>query len=210
MSNTFYAPLSEHFPKEVERELRKGGALLTYIPVSEVITRLNRVVGVDRWSYTILNCERDAGDPDFAVAHVRLSVTFVDDTGERVVTKDGIGGQRIKRKKDGELLDLGDDMKGAVSDALKKAAQSLGIGLYLARSEEAMYLELEVVDDEPISQEHFLKLSTLISEMSADLRAKAFLHWDAVSSGKPFERQSVTRPLLEGMLAFIKQNRESV
>ena len=32
-------------------------------------------------------------------------------------------------------------MKGAVSDALKKAAQTLGVGLYLARSEDAMYAE---------------------------------------------------------------------
>ena len=48
--------LSEPFPSEVEKQLKKGGASLTYIPVSEVITRLNKVLGVDMWSYEIIKC----------------------------------------------------------------------------------------------------------------------------------------------------------
>ena len=206
MSNSFYASLSESFPKEVERELRKGGAVLTYIPVSEVITRLNRVVGVDRWSYSILACERDAGDPEFVFAHVRLSVTFVSDSGERVVSRDGLGGQRLKRKKDGELLDLGDDMKGAVSDALKKAAQSLGIGLYLARSEEAMYLD--DVSDDSISQDHFDKLVHLIDGLNEDVRQNTLRYWDTLGGGKPLDRVNVSRACLDSLLAHIKNQRE--
>ena len=61
--------LNEQFPKEVERQLKKGGASLTYIPVSEVISRLNKVFGFDGWSYEIVKCERDLLDPDFIVAH---------------------------------------------------------------------------------------------------------------------------------------------
>jgi hypothetical protein len=53
------------------------------------------------------------------------------------VTRDGVGGQTIKRKRDGGIVDLGDEYKGAVSDALKKAAQSFGVGLYLARGHSA-------------------------------------------------------------------------
>lgn len=122
LQTALYAP----FPKEVERQLDKGGVTLTYIPVSEVINRLNEVYGVDGWSYEIIKSERDTLDSDFIVAHVRLTI------GSTV--KDGIGGQKIKRTRDGGILDLGDEHKGAVSDALKKAAQSLGVGLYLARS----------------------------------------------------------------------------
>ena len=118
--------LSAPFPKELERSLDKGGVTLTYIPVSEVITRLNEVLGVFGWSYTIMKCDRDIVDPDFIVAHVRLKV------GEMI--KDGVGGQKIKRTRAGDILDLGDEYKGAVSDALKKAAQAFGVGLYLARS----------------------------------------------------------------------------
>jgi hypothetical protein len=121
--------LSKPFPREVERQLDKGGVTLTYIPVSEVIARLNDVFGPLGWSYTQISCDRDALDPDFLVAHVRMTV------GD--ITRDGVGGQKIKRMKSGDIVDLGDEYKGAVSDALKKAAQSFGVGLYLARGHSA-------------------------------------------------------------------------
>lgn len=139
---SIYKELSERFPAEMERELRKGSTTLTYIPVSEVIARMNKVIGIDKWSSTVIKVERDAIDPDFIVAHVRVTVEFPD---ENFVTKDGFGGQKIKRTKSGEIVDLGDEYKGAVSDAFKKACQMLGVGLYLARSEDA----LEVEDDSP-------------------------------------------------------------
>lgn len=126
MASELSDALSAPFPKEVERHLDKGGTSLTYIPVSEVIARLNEVLGVFGWCYTLEQCKRDATDPDFLVAHVRMTVG---DT-----TRDGVGGQKIKRTRAGEIVDLGDEYKGAVSDALKKAAQSFGVGLYLARS----------------------------------------------------------------------------
>ena len=46
MSNEIYQLLSEQFPQEMERTLNKGGASLTYIPVSEVVNRMNKVIGV--------------------------------------------------------------------------------------------------------------------------------------------------------------------
>ena len=64
--------------------------------------------------------------------------------------------------RNGDILDLGDEMKGAVSDALKKAAQHFGVGLYLARSEESMHLEYaEEQAVSPISSEHFDRLGEL-------------------------------------------------
>jgi len=170
--NDIQASLNEPFPKEVERQLKKGGTSLTYIPVSEVISRLNKVLGFDGWAYEIIKCERDALDPEFIVAHVRLSVLSKDDFIN--VVKDGFGGQKIKRTKAGDIVDLGDEFKGAVSDALKKAAQALGIGLYLARSEEAMEIEAEVSIDPMIEElwEQFVSLSKgLTSEMKTKLNS---------------------------------------
>ena len=202
------AQLSEPFPVEVERQLRKGGASLTYIPVSEVITRLNKVLGVDMWSYRIVDCRRDALDPDFIVAHVELTATFVptDSAPTITVTRAGIGGQKIKRTKQGEIVDLGDEMKGAVSDALKKAAQHLGVGLYLARSEEALYLEqAEDVAEQPISEEHFDKLRSILNSLPAAEIERAKEHWLSISNGQPFSQENVTRQLLEAMLTFVKE-----
>lgn len=129
MDSELSTALSAPFPKEVEKQLDKGGATLTYIPVSEVIVRLNDVFGPLGWSYTLVKCKRDVLDPDFLVAHVSMTV------GD--ITRDGVGGQKIKRTRAGDILDLGDEYKGAVSDALKKAAQSFGVGLYLARGHSA-------------------------------------------------------------------------
>ena len=41
-----YQLLTEPFPQEMEKKLNKGGTSLTYIPVSEVINRLNKIIGV--------------------------------------------------------------------------------------------------------------------------------------------------------------------
>lgn len=187
------AMLNEPFPQEVERQLKKSGTYLTYIPVSEVITRLNKVLGFDGWSYQIIKCERDALDPDFIVAHVRLDV-HPDRDGYSMVTKDGFGGQKIKRTKNGDIVDLGDEFKGAVSDALKKAAQALGVGLYLARTEEALML-----DDEPATSmqalpqveqkqdvsplyESFISLRKSLDETGVEAIRK---FWAEFSGGRP-------------------------
>ena len=128
----------------MERTLNIGGTKLIYIPVSEVINRLNKILGVNNWSMTVIKCDRDATDIDFVVAHVRLQYT----SPNGVVVRDGIGGQKIKRTKQGSIVDLGNEFKGAISDALKKAAQTLGVGLYLARSEDAIEIE-NVIDSQP-------------------------------------------------------------
>ena len=199
--------LSEPFPKEVERELRKGGAYLTYIPVSEVITRLNKVLGVDMWSYEVLSCYRDTLDPDFVVAHVRLTANFVptDNAPSIKVVKDGIGGQKIKRTKSGEIVDLGDEMKGAVSDALKKAAQHLGVGLYLARSEESIALES---GSDPISPEYFEKLRALLNGLSTEQRNIMMSFWKTISEGTEFLNENVTQDRLNNLLAKAKSLKE--
>lgn len=206
---SIYESLYEVFPKEVERTLSKGGARLTYIPVSEVITRLNKVMGVDMWSYQIVSCERDALDPDFVTAHVRLTARFVPTENAPMleVSRDGVGGQKIKRTKKGDIVDLGDEMKGAVSDALKKAAQSFGIGLYLARSEEALYLDNAEDETDAISEEYFNKLRSVLNSLPQEDIEKAKGLWANISGDVPFVRENVTRAHLETMLEFAKQAR---
>ena len=176
--------LSAPFPKEVEQTLKKGGASLTYIPVSEVITRLNKVIGVNNWSSSILSCQRDTLDPDFVVAHVALTAVIDGQT----IHKEGIGGQKIKRTKSGDIVDLGDEMKGAVSDALKKAAQQLGVGLYLARSEDALSIEeheqVEASRDPEIRQmwDQFVAASRTLSAEAKKVLAE---RWSEYADGGP-------------------------
>lgn len=103
--------------------LRKGGATLTYVPAPEVVDRLNAVWGVGSWSYT---CDVVHLDKQCVVVKGRL----VAPSGAVV---EQFGGQEIKYRRDSEVpVDLGDEFKGAASDAFKKAAQHFGVGLYLA------------------------------------------------------------------------------
>ena len=123
------------FDKSVEAAMTKGGTSLTYIPVSEVIHRLNEVLAYN-WGYTVVSCQRDALDPEYVVAHVSMKVYNGGPDNIEPAVREGYGGVKIKRTRDGGLVDLGDEYKGAVSDALKKAAQAFGVGLYLARHED--------------------------------------------------------------------------
>jgi recombination DNA repair RAD52 pathway protein len=186
MNSNIMQQLSEPFPREVERQLKKGGTSLTYIPVSEVINRLNKVLGFDAWSYEIIKCERDALDPDFIVAHVRMTVYPGSDKFVSV-TKDGFGGQKIKRTKQGDIVDLGDEFKGAVSDALKKAAQALGVGLYLARSEEAIDIE-EAMSITPQEQERLDKweqFAGLAKSLNTEQKTELNDFWEDHAGGRP-------------------------
>jgi hypothetical protein len=205
MTNT-YQQLTEPFHPEVERTITKSGTSLTYIPVSEVINRLNKVLGVDKWSMQVIKCERDAIDPDFVVAHVRIDWYYSDGIG--YVSREGIGGQKIKRNKQGGIVDLGDEFKGAISDALKKAAQTLGVGLYLARTDDAIEIE-QVMEatveaeaapkSEPTPWDQFISLSkALTKEQKETLRES----WSSFSGGKPTPtKETATQGDVEFLIA---------
>jgi recombination DNA repair RAD52 pathway protein len=204
MSTEIIRQLSEPFAPEMERTMSKGGTRLTYIPVSEVINRLNKVLGVDKWSFEIMSCLRDAIDPDYVVAHVRL--TWNPDE-HAYVQRDGFGGQKIKRTKQGDIVDLGDEMKGAVSDALKKAAQTLGVGLYLARSDEAMDIEEAMessalqpeIDTELLSK--WDKFTSIVKSFTDDQKATLNTFWSESSGGKPKPtKATATHEMLDALI----------
>ena len=206
-NNGIYQNLSEPFPAEMERTITKSGTQLLYIPVSEVINRLNKVLGVDNWSFQIVRCERDSHDPEFVVAHVRITVN----TEHGWIERDGFGGQKIKRNKQGAIVDLGDEFKGAISDALKKAAQTLGVGLYLARSEDAIEIE-QAIDSEAevramqsnVSPEISAKWESFMSiakSLSAENRDKLNEYWASYSNNKPKpKKETVTETDLDKLI----------
>ena len=176
-----YQQLTEPFPQEMERSLNKGGANLTYIPVSEVINRLNKVVGVDKWSYSVKSWQQLG---NAIVAHVTLIAEIEGNT----VTRDGVGGQKIKMTKQGEPLDIGDEVKGAVSDALKKAAQAFGVGLYLARSEDAMEIEQVIeaaANIDPEAEKVWVDFVAISKKLSVEQRDALTAFWSTYSNNSP-------------------------
>lgn len=176
--------LEAEFPEAVLKTVQKGSANLLYIPVAEVIQRMNNVLGVENWSTQVINVWRDQIDTAYVVAHVRLTA-LIDGKG---VVRDGFGGVKIKMSGKGGPVDLGDEYKGAVSDALKKACQTLGVGLYLARSEEAIYADEETPQVDPETEQLFDNLKGHSRKLDDAGKQALNEFWNNYGKGKPKPR----------------------
>ena len=122
-----YAQLSSPF--DVTFNDVRGGVEVTFVSGEQVVTRLNRVLGVSGWSFRILRHAIHAeADEVWALGEL------VAEIDGKTVTRQQFGSQKIKRSRStGAPLDLGFDLKGASTDAMKKCASWLGVGLYLSR-----------------------------------------------------------------------------
>jgi hypothetical protein len=135
MSTAIYQQLSAHFDQHHSRDGGRGEKLI-YVTGEQVISRLNDVLGMD-WDFTIREHGINA-EADECWALGRLTIYLP----ERTTTREQFGSQKLKRsRKDGNPLDLGFDLKGAATDALKKCASLVGVGLYLYDKEELKELE---------------------------------------------------------------------
>jgi hypothetical protein len=126
-SASTYAQLSTPF--DVTFTDVRGGVQITFISGEQVVSRLNEVLGVSGWSFRILRHEIHAeADEVWALGEL------VAEIDGKTVTRQQFGSQKIKRSRStGVPLDLGFDLKGASTDAMKKCASWLGVGLYLSR-----------------------------------------------------------------------------
>lgn len=106
----------------LKNRLGRGGKVFTYVDIHFVTAMLNAVFFLD-WNWEILSHEVDKTENQVIVKG-RLTVKFADG---RVVVKEAFGSSEVKRLKTGDCVDLADDLKGAASDGLKKAASLLGI-----------------------------------------------------------------------------------
>lgn len=120
--STEYEKLTKHFDKT----FRKPGTTIDYLTGEQIVTRLNEELGWDGWAFEIV----DHGyhlDSDAVWVKGRLTA------GGKV--KEQFGGQAHNRNKQGQIIDVGNDLKGAATDALKKCATLIGVGLYMAEKE---------------------------------------------------------------------------
>jgi hypothetical protein len=119
------APFSHTF-----RDVR-GQVALEYITGEQCVSRLNEVLGVDAWSFSVLQHGiHDQADEVWVLGQLEAFM------GERRIVRQQFGSNKLRRRReDRQILDIGFDMKAAATDSLKKCAQSLGVALYLARKD---------------------------------------------------------------------------
>lgn len=120
------------------RDLR-GGVELEYITGEQATTRLNEVLGFENWSFRIIEHGIHAeADECWALGELTVFVPAQDANHweTRTLIRQQFGSQKIKRSRSsGTPLDIGFDLKGAGTDALKKCASLVGVGLYLWKKE---------------------------------------------------------------------------
>jgi recombination DNA repair RAD52 pathway protein len=109
-------------PEQIKQREGNFGRMLDYIEGHAVIQRLNDAFDA-QWSFAILHHEV-LNETDEAIVLGELKADGV--------VKTQFGSSRITRNRQtGEMVSLADDYKSAGTDALKKCATLLGVGLHL-------------------------------------------------------------------------------
>ena len=110
-------------PQYIKKRKGRGGREFDYVEFNYVAGRLNAAFAF-KWDVEIMDKVIDTKGNQIAM-WIRLTVHFLDGTKAH---KDAWGSAEIKRGTgDGSIVDLGDDLKAAQSDGIKKAASMLGI-----------------------------------------------------------------------------------
>ncbi|MBC2711138.1 MAG: hypothetical protein HGJ94_09130 [Desulfosarcina sp.] len=113
-------------PEQIKQREGNFGKMLDYIEGHAVVQRLNDAFDAN-WSFTIIRHEI-LTETDEAIVIGELKA------GDVVKTQ--FGSSRITRAREsGDIISLADDLKAAATDALKKAATLLGVGLHLYRND---------------------------------------------------------------------------
>lgn len=123
----------------------KGGGMWNYVTGTYVKKVLNLMFGWD-WDFEVVKFEYNMEWKQCIVLG-KLTVRH----GGHTVVKNQFGRQDIKFKKDRTgPLDLGNDLKGATTDALKKCASELGIAadVYAPQEFKAIQIVQEKTQDE--------------------------------------------------------------
>lgn len=128
---------------EIKYRQGRGGLQFAYVEHGYVTERLNMVFGFN-WDFEVVDKQILE---DEVVVEAKLTVRT---PGGQTIVKTQFGGADIKRhasgNKNGRPLSIADDFKAAASDALKKCASLLGVGLDLYgrdRPEESEQADLQ-------------------------------------------------------------------
>lgn len=198
-------PFSEEYIKK-RKILRNGNVKeVDYIPGCHIISRLNECYGTN-WSFNIVDRIVDFSQKQVAVcgvlrvlgepraiklesltvesnpeiashANIEAMTGELKQTQQSWVEKQQWGGVSMNTYESGRIVCLGDDLKIATTDALKKCATLLGVGLYLYDQDNDADIVAPTVSPEktaetektePISAVQIEAIKKIIKEHSID------------------------------------------
>lgn len=162
MTDAQIAELKKATPRAIVKQVPLRGGNYSYVPHSYVTKRLNEIFR-HIWSWEIVKYDilENVGQ---VLVHGRLRVMLGNGI---VITKEAFGGAEIKKygekhKRANQPMDIADDLKGASSDAKKKAASELGIALdvYAPILDQSGLTDYEITDDEKKEVQHHIDTIT--------------------------------------------------
>jgi hypothetical protein len=130
-------------PKQyVKQRKARGNQIVDYVEVGYVIRQLNLLFG-HLWDFEILE-DKILGDE--VIVKGKLSVKSRD--SQVVITKMQYGSSEVKRLKESKQpISIGDDLKAAASDSLKKCASLVGIALDVYSGESFSNVDVNQLHD---------------------------------------------------------------
>lgn len=167
-------------PEQIKQRKGTYGSTIDYVETHAVIQRLNDAFDAE-WSFEILSHEQQAGE---MVVLGKLTAGGI--------SKCQFGSSRISTSKQGEVISIGDDLKAASSDALKKTATLFGVGLHLYGGERS---EAETEARQDMSRMSKSKARDTITkeQLSAIKQMRTELGWTPKQVQDTAERMFGTR-----------------
>lgn len=167
-----YEQAAARFPLAAHKTELRGGQEITYLEGESLISKMNRTFVYGWESVVVEDGINENADECWARVRVTIwrkastrTITVVDakDSARSTTTttlteqlipisREQYGSQKLKRARaTGKILDIGFDLKGAATDALKKALSLFGLGLYLWNKEERAMLKA-LIEEEKAEQ----------------------------------------------------------
>jgi hypothetical protein len=120
-------------PFELKARPGQGGQTFRYVPSDDIVDRMNKVFMGD-WSTEVI--EKEIIE-DQILIRVRVYAKDPMNSDAKVHWQEGYASQPIARFtqgfKSGQIIDIGNSFKSAMSKAIKTAVAKWGVGLYLEK-----------------------------------------------------------------------------
>jgi hypothetical protein len=165
--------LSKTPKKYIKTRPAKGGGTWDFVSVSYITKCLNLMFGWD-WDFEII-------DEQILDRQVIVKGKLTCRVGDRQIVKMQYGRKDIVKKKNSDIpLDVGNDLKAAASDSLKKCASSIGIAADIYGGDDFKEVKVSSPDlDEVTAKKEFERISKWIldAKTSEDLEeAKKYVN----------------------------------
>ena len=181
-------------PKEhIFKRPGRGGQSWEYVTGTYMKKVLNLMFGWD-WDFEVVKFDMMI-EAEQCVVLGKLTCR----TGEKTIIKNQFGRADIKFKKEStEPLDLGNDLKAATTDALKKCASELGIASDIYGKNE--FKRIKIVDEKPTTDQLML-LEDLIEQANLNDTEIKRIRFDLPSCSA-----SDVSLKIEGLMELVKSN----